>query len=107
MHAVSVKNRTDEHAECDAGKTGLKDVLLRGFFSVFVKTLTGKTFMLQIDNTYTILKIKHVIRDMEGIPSEQQRLISHGRQLQDNRTVYHYRITKESTMHLVLSLRGT
>ncbi len=73
---------------------------------IFVKQITGKTFTLDVHPRNSIATVKTRIAEKEGIAEDCQRLIFGGRQLEDEGSLASYKIKKESTLHLILRLRG-
>ncbi len=72
----------------------------------YVKNLTGKAIPVTFDPNMTIGMLKQEITNKEGVPVDQQRLIFHGKQLEDHLTLAAYEIGVGSNVHLVLRLRG-
>ena len=76
----------------------------RGGMQLFVKTMTGKTVSIEVEEGESIEDVKAKISEKEGIPPEQQRLIFGGQQLEDAKTLEDYGVGDDDTFHLVLRL---
>lgn len=75
-------------------------------FSLFIRTLTGKIITIYAKPHFKVRYIKEMIKKRIGSPLDEQRLVYAGRALEDNRNIEDYNIQKESTIHMVLRLRG-
>ena len=73
---------------------------------IYLKTLTGKVYDFEVDPNETINDLKPKIQEKLGIPLNQQRLLYDGKQLEEDKTFIFYNIPNDSTIHMVLRLRG-
>nr|CAG4707880.1 unnamed protein product [Naegleria fowleri] len=75
-------------------------------FKVYIKNLLGKTMELYITNQDTVYDVKRLYGALTDIPADSQRYIFAGKRLCDEHTLEYYGVQKESTLHVVLRLRG-
>ena len=71
---------------------------------VHVKTFSGKTIIISVNQYSTILEVKTAIQIKEGIPIEQQRLLLEGEKLEelkDHKTLINYKINSDNTIFLI------
>ena len=80
----------------DSGNKG------NGSFRIFVNNIDGTYKMFIVKETDFIEDLKRKIHEKIGIPSDQQRLIYYGKRLEDGKRLSFYKISKESTISLLL-----
>lgn len=104
---VLLNSKTDAYKILKISQNVLSPALeARGGMQLFVKTLSGKTVSIDVEEGESIEEVKEKISEKEGVPPEQQRLVFGGQQLQDSKTLDDYDVGDDATLHLVLRLRG-
>ena len=73
---------------------------------VHVKMLTGKTMEIEVPVDATVGHLKAAIEDKEHFPVEQQRLVHLSSPLENDKTLEYYEIHSESTVMLIITLKG-
>lgn len=71
---------------------------------LFVNTLTGKTFTIEMKLSDTVEILKEKFQVVKNIPPDQQKWIFEGQGLEDGRTLLSYNVQNESTLHFVWGL---
>jgi large subunit ribosomal protein L40e len=73
---------------------------------IYFGTLMGRSFSLDVDPNDTVEHLKDMIQETLGIPTDQQRLVFAGIQLDDVRTLRHYGVFENCRIMMILRLRG-
>ncbi|PKU61813.1 Ubiquitin [Dendrobium catenatum] len=73
---------------------------------IFVKPLNGNKFILQVEPSETISNMKVMIKEKQGINTDEQRLVYAEKELKDERTLAYYNIQKDNTIYLIVRLQG-
>ena len=77
-----------------------------GMIHFSIKNLTGKTIKIETPPNISVKLLIYFILIKEGYPISEQRLVFDGKQLENSKSIAEYGIQNESTLTLVLSLRG-
>jgi len=73
---------------------------------IFIKTLAGKTMVMDVESSESVDVVKKRIQDREGVYIDHMRLLFQGKQLSPEKCLMDYNIQSESTLHIVLNLSG-
>ncbi|CAG8475200.1 5876_t:CDS:1 [Dentiscutata heterogama] len=73
---------------------------------IFLKTLSGESYILYCKGSHTIDRIKRKISEKKGIPPDRQKLIFNGCELKNGLTLADYNISNNSIIYFVRHLKG-
>ncbi|KAJ3704750.1 hypothetical protein LUZ61_008455 [Rhynchospora tenuis] len=73
---------------------------------IFVKSLDGTTITLEVESSSTIDNIKTLIQEKKDVPTYYQKLLYERKVLEGGRSLADYNIQKESTLYMLLTIRG-
>ena len=71
-----------------------------------MKLTTGRTIALDVEASDTIANLKKILKNKEGIPKVQQRLLFMDQQLEDSCTLSDYNIQQNNILTLLLGIKG-
>lgn len=71
-----------------------------------MKTLSGKSIVIEVKPSDRIRDLKNKIENREGIPSEEQCLVYSGKRLNDELTLHDYSITNNATVHMQIHVNS-
>lgn len=83
-----------------------KSISYTAAFRIYVKLLTGKTIQEVVSKGMTVFEIMSRIEEKEGIKVGDQHLFCNGKSMIPSRTLEQQEVGPDSTMHLVLKVRG-
>ena len=73
---------------------------------IFVKTLTGKTYMVEVGRGYTVEMLKEEIQEMGGFITNRQKLMFGEKLLENDKILSSYNICSGSTLNLIIEVKG-
>lgn len=75
-------------------------------FTIQIKTATGRFHSIDVTPSMTVMELKHQIQKVEMYEPDQQRIVYSGEQLSDDKQIKDYPISADTTLHLIVRLRG-